>query len=132
MAVLDVLKTGAIVEKSTVPVAVMVSMGIALIAGLWFIGRYVIRTVGSGLTEMHPASGFSAELSAAAVVMGASLLGLPVSSTHILIGAVLGIGMVNRNTDWGLMKPIGLAWVLTLPVSAAIAAATVSVIRLIF
>ena len=64
--------------------------------------------------------------------MGASLLGLPVSSTHILIGAVLGIGMVNRNTDWGLMKPIGLAWVLTLPVSAAIAAATVSVIRLIF
>ncbi|MCM3907834.1 MULTISPECIES: inorganic phosphate transporter [Trueperella] len=132
VAVLDVLKTGAIVEKSTVPVAVMVSMGIALIAGLWFIGRYVIRTVGSGLTEMHPASGFSAELSAAAVVMGASLLGLPVSSTHILIGAVLGIGMVNRNTDWGLMKPIGLAWVLTLPVSAAIAAATVSVIRLIF
>ena len=132
VAVLDVLRSGSIVEESTVPMAVMVAMGIGLIVGLWFIGRYVIRTVGSGLTEMHPASGFSAELSAAAVVMGASLLGLPVSSTHILIGAVLGIGMVNHNTNWGLMKPIGMAWVITLPVSATIAAVAVSIMRVVF
>ncbi|QTG75713.1 inorganic phosphate transporter [Trueperella pecoris] len=132
VAVLDVLKTGAIAEKSAVPMAVMVAMGIALVVGLWFIGRFVIKTVGTGLTEMHPASGFSAELSAAAVVMGASLLGLPVSSTHILIGAVLGIGLVNHNTNWGLMKPIATAWVITLPVSAAIAGTAVTVIRLIF
>ncbi|MGF2951385.1 inorganic phosphate transporter, partial [Mycobacterium sp. THU-M116] len=76
-------------------------------------------TVGHNLTEMHPASGFTAELSAAGVVMGATVLGLPVSGTHILIGAVLGVGMVNRSTNWGLMKPIALAWVITLP-SAAI------------
>ncbi|MEW6918935.1 inorganic phosphate transporter [Trueperella pyogenes] len=132
VAVLDVLKTGAIADKSAVPMAVMVAMGIALVAGLWFIGRFVIKTVGTGLTEMHPASGFSAELSAAAVVMGASLLGLPVSSTHILIGAVLGIGLVNQNTNWGLMKPIATAWVITLPVSAAIAGTAVTVLRLIF
>lgn len=132
VAVLDVLRSASIVEESTVPMAVMVAMGIGLIVGLWFIGRYVIRTVGSGLTEMHPASGFSAELSAAAVVMGASLLGLPVSSTHILIGAVLGIGMVNHNTNWGLMKPIGMAWVITLPVSATIAAVAVSIMRVVF
>lgn len=132
VAVLDVLRTGQISENSAVPMAVMVAMGIALVAGLWFIGRFVIRTVGTGLTEMHPASGFSAELSAAAVVMGASLLGLPVSSTHILIGAVLGIGLVNHNTNWGLMKPIGMAWVITLPVAAIIAGTAVTILRVVF
>lgn len=132
VAVLDVLKTGEIRDEATVPVAVMVAMGIALISGLWFIGRYVIKTVGSGLTEMHPSSGFAAELSAAAVVMAASLAGLPVSSTHILIGAVLGVGIVNRAANWNLMKPIALAWVITLPSAALIAAATVSVLRVVF
>lgn len=64
--------------------------------------------------------------------MAASLLGLPVSSTHILIGAVLGVGIVNRAANWGLMKPIALAWVITLPASAGIAAFTVSVLRVLF
>ena len=132
VAVLDVLKTNTISEESSVALPVMVAMGVALIAGLWFIGRFVIRTVGSGLTKMHPASGFAAELSAAAVVMGASVLGLPVSSTHILIGAVLGVGLVNKDANWGLMKPIALAWVITLPAAAVIAGGTVSVLRVVF
>ncbi|MGF2946150.1 inorganic phosphate transporter [Mycobacterium sp. Lab-001] len=118
-AVLDVLRTNSIEGSAAVPAAAMPTFGVAVIAGLWFIGRRVITTVGHNLTEMHPASGFTAELSAAGVVMGATVLGLPVSSTHILIGAVLGVGMVNRSTNWGLMKPIALAWVITLP-SAAI------------
>ena len=59
---------------------------------------------------------------AVAVVMLASMLGLPVSSTHILIGAVLGIGLVNNRTNWGLMKPIALAWVITLPAAALLSA----------
>lgn len=124
-AILDVLKTGAIAEKSAVPMALMITCGIALVAGLWFIGRRVITTVGSGLTKMHPASGFAAELAAATVVMGATLLGLPVSSTHILIGAVLGVGIVNKAANWNLMKPIALAWVITLPASATIGAGAV-------
>ena len=132
IAVLDVLKTNEIAAESSVPLAVMVAMGIALISGLWFVGRYVIKTVGSGLTEMHPASGFSAELSAAAVVMTSSLLGLPVSSTHILIGAVLGVGIVNKAANWNLMKPIAAAWVITLPASAVVAAVTVSILRVVF
>ena len=132
VAVLDVLKTNTISEESGVALPVMVAMGVALISGLWFIGRFVIRTVGSGLTKMHPASGFAAELSAAAVVMGASVLGLPVSSTHILIGAVLGVGLVNKDANWGLMKPIALAWVITLPAAAVIAGGTVSILRVVF
>ena len=132
MAILDVLRTNEISSESGVPLAVMATMGVALISGLWFIGRFVIKTVGSGLTEIHPASGFAAELSAAVVVMIASLLGLPVSSTHILIGAVLGVGIVNRAANWNLMKPIGLAWVITLPAAAGISAITVSILRVVF
>ena len=131
-AVLDVLRTGEMGASAAIPPAAMVTFGIALIVGLWFIGKEVIATVGHNLTKMHPASGFSAELSAAAVVMLASLLGLPVSSTHILIGAVLGIGLVNRQTNWGLMKPIALAWVITLPAAAILSALAFIGLRAMF
>ncbi|AZA14216.1 inorganic phosphate transporter [Corynebacterium choanae] len=131
-AVIDVLKTDAVNAKVAVPGAAMLTMGIALVSGLWFIGRYVIKTVGSDLTKMHPASGFSAELAAAGVVMLASVLGIPVSSTHILIGAVLGVGVVNRAANWKLMKPIGMAWVITLPVAAVIASLCVLALRAVF
>jgi len=117
-AILDVLRTGQLGENAAVPPVAMLTFGVALIAGLWFIGKEVIQTVGHNLTKLHPASGFSAELAAATVVLLASMLGIPVSSTHILIGAVLGIGLVNKKANWGLMKPIALAWVITLPASA--------------
>ena len=100
--------------------------------GLWFVGRNVITTVGTGLTKMHPASGFAAELSAAGVVMGASMIGIPVSSTHILIGAILGIGLINKAANWNLMKPIALAWVITLPAAAAIGALGIVILRAVF
>ncbi len=131
-AILDVLKTGEISSESVVPTALLVACGIALVSGLWFVGRRVIATVGTGLTKMHPATGFAAELSASGVIMGASLMGLPVSSTHILIGAVLGVGLVNKNANWGLMRPIALAWVITVPVAAVIGAISVVAARAIF
>lgn len=120
-AIMDVIRSGSIVTDSQTPIptVVMVTFGVALIVGLWFIGKEVIQTVGTNLAHMHPASGFTAELSSASIVMLATLMGLPVSSTHILVGAILGIGLVNRNANWSLMKHIGLAWVVTLP-SAAI------------
>lgn len=131
-AILDVLRTNSLGEQATVPTVAMVTFGVALIAGLWFIGKEVIATVGHNLTQMHPASGFSAELAAAGVVMLASVMGLPVSSTHILIGAVLGIGLVNHQTNWGLMKPIALAWVITLPAAAILSAVAFLSLRSIF
>ena len=121
-AILDVLRTGEIGSQAAVPTPAMMTFGVALIAGLWFIGREVIQTVGNNLTKMHPASGFSAELAAAGIVMLASTLGIPVSSTHILIGAVLGIGLVNKQTNWGLMKPIAMAWIITLPAAGLLSA----------
>ncbi len=120
-AILDVLRTGGISATAPIPQPAMICFGVMLIVGLWFIGKEVIATVGTHLTKMHPSSGFTAELSAASVVMLASILGLPVSSTHILVGAVLGIGLVNRNANWKLMKPIAMAWVITLPVAGVIA-----------
>lgn len=132
VAILDVLKTGAIGAEAVVPMPALATFGIALIVGLWFVGRNVIATVGHGLTKMHPSSGFAAEIAAAAVVMAASVMGLPVSSTHILIGAVLGVGMVNHSANWKLMRPIALAWIITLPISAAIGAVGVLGISAIF
>ncbi|MSN95934.1 inorganic phosphate transporter [Campylobacter sp. FMV-PI01] len=131
-AVIDTLATNSVNKETLISPVVMVTFAISLIAGLWFIGKEVIQTVGSNLTKIHPASGFSAELSAASIVMMASILGLPVSSTHILIGAVLGIGIVNSDTNWKLMKPIALAWIITLPVAALISSISFLIIRAIF
>lgn len=131
-AIMDVIRTNEIASQAAVPPAVMLTFGVALIVGLWFIGKEVIQTVGTNLAKMHPASGFSAELAAAAVVMGASTMGLPVSSTHTLVGAVLGIGIVNRDTNWALMKPIGLAWVITLPAAASMSAISYLLLSNIF
>ena len=123
-AILEVLKTESLALAAPIPAYAMLAFGIALVAGLWFIGKEVIATVGTHLAAMSPASGFTAELSAAIVVLLASSMGLPVSSTHILVGAVLGIGLVNRNANWRLMKPIALAWIITVPIACMIAAGT--------
>ena len=131
-AIIDTMATNSINPSTPVPQQIMIMFAVALIAGLWFIGKEVIATVGTNLTKIHPASGFSAELASAIVVMAASVLGLPISSTHVLIGAILGIGLVNRSTNWSLMKPIGLAWIITLPVSALLSAFAFVLLRHVF
>ena len=131
-AIIDTMATNSINPSTPVPQQIMIMFAVALIAGLWFIGKEVIATVGTNLTKIHPASGFSAELASAIVVMAASVLGLPISSTHVLIGAILGIGLVNHSTNWSLMKPIGLAWIITLPVSALLSAFAFVLLRHVF
>lgn len=131
-AIIDTMATNSINPSTPVPQQIMIMFAVALIAGLWFIGKEVIATVGTNLTKIHPASGFSAELASAVVVMAASVLGLPISSTHVLIGAILGIGLVNHSTNWSLMKPIGLAWIITLPVSSLLSAFAFVLLRHVF
>ena len=121
-AILDVLKTGSINATAPVPGIAMVTFGISLVVGLWFLGKEVITTIGSKLAEILPTTGFSAELAASTVILLATKLGIPVSSTHILIGAVLGIGILNRDANWKMVKPIVLAWVITLPIAGGSAA----------
>lgn len=121
-AVLDILQTNKVNGESPVPFIAMVTFGVALVAGLWFIGKEVIATVGNKITEIFPVTGFTAELAATFVILFATVLGIPVSSTHILVGAVLGIGIFNKDANWKLMKPIAIAWIITLPVSGGLAA----------
>lgn len=121
-AILDVLKNGTINATSPVPFAALAMFGVALVVGLWFLGKEVITTVGSKLATIRPTTGFSAELGASIVILLATQFGIPVSSTHILIGAILGIGVYNKNANWTMMKPIGLAWIITLPAAGIMAA----------
>ncbi len=131
-AIIDVLATGEISSKAPIPAIAMATFGIALVAGLWFLGKEVIKTVGTRLAEIFPVTGFAAELGASAVILAATKLGIPVSSTHILIGAVIGIGVLNRDANWKLMKPIAMAWVITLPVAGIMSAIFFFILKALF
>ena len=131
-AIIDVLATGELNAKAPIPAIAMLTFGIALIAGLWFLGKEVITTVGTRLAEIFPVTGFAAELGASAVILMATKLGIPVSSTHILIGAVIGIGVLNRDANWKLMKPIFMAWIITLPAAAIMSAIFFFILKAIF
>jgi len=131
-AIIDILATGQINTEAPVPMIAMATFGVALVAGLWFIGKEVIDTVGSRITEIFPVTGFAAELGATLVILLATKMGIPVSSTHILVGAVIGIGMLNRNANWALMRPIAMAWVITLPVAGALAATFFFILKIVF
>ena len=131
-AIIDILATGQINAESPVPIIAMATFGIALVAGLWFIGKEVIQTVGSRITEIFPVTGFAAELGATLVILAATKLGIPVSSTHILIGAIIGIGMINRNANWALMRPIAMAWIITLPAAGIMSAIFFALLKITF
>lgn len=131
-AVIDVLATGKISAEAPVPSIVMFTFGVSLIVGLWFIGKEVIATVGTRLAEIFPVTGFAAELGATTVILAATKLGIPVSSTHILIGAVLGIGVLNKDANWSLMKPIAMAWIITLPAAALMSAIIFMILKTAF
>lgn len=131
-AILDILATGQINSEAPVPVIAMATFGVALVAGLWFIGKEVIETVGNRITEIFPVTGFAAELGATLVILFATKLGIPVSSTHILVGSIIGIGLFNRNANWALMKPIAMAWIVTLPAAATMAAIFFFILKAVF
>ncbi len=95
--------------------------GVGIILGLATWGYKVIATVGEKITELTPSRGFAAALAAATTIVLASRLGIPVSTTHILVGAVLGVGLARGigALDLGVVGRILLSWVATLPIAAA-------------
>jgi PiT family inorganic phosphate transporter len=104
------------------------NLGLALVAvvmaaGGVLNGRRVAETMSRKITDMNPGQGFTANLVTALLVTGASRLGLPVSTTHVSVGSLFGIGLVNRSARWKAVLTILLAWVTTLPLGAALAAA---------
>jgi PiT family inorganic phosphate transporter len=107
--------------------AVSPNVGLVLVAVVMAIGgvmnaRKVAETMSKKITRMNPGQGFTANLVTAIMVAGASRFGLPVSTTHVSVGSLFGIGIVNRTAKWKMIMAILLAWVTTLPIGAALAA----------
>lgn len=120
-AVVGVVQSGGeVAQKSALPVWVLILGGGGIVAGLLMYGKHVIATVGKHITELTPSRGFACELSAATTVVLASGTGLPISTTHTLVGAVLGVGLARGigalNLD--VVKTIFLSWIVTLPAGA--------------
>jgi len=111
---------GEIVAKSATPVWILLLGGFGIVFGLITYGHKVIATVGSGITELTPSRGFAATLGAATTVVVASGTGLPISTTHTLVGAVLGVGLARGigALNMGVIQTIFLSWIVTLPAGA--------------
>jgi inorganic phosphate transporter, PiT family len=110
-------------EHFEVPIWVMAACAMAMGAGTMSGGVRIIKTMGTKIIDLKPIHGFAAETSAAATILAASHLGLPVSTTHVISGAIMGVGSSQRVSAvrWGVTARIAWAWVLTIPISAAIA-----------
>src|SRR3954449_8248608 len=115
-----------------VPDWVVVSSATAIALGTYTGGWRIIRTMGSRIIKMDPAQGFAAQGAGAAVILSASHAGFPLSTTHVMSGAIMGAGAAKRLSAgrWGVAGNIAVAWVLTLPASAAVGGLTYAVVAL--
>jgi PiT family inorganic phosphate transporter len=100
----------------------MILVAIAMALGGLISAKQVAQTLSHKITGMNPGQGFAANLATALLVTTASLHGHPVSTTHVSVGALLGIGITTRQAKWKTAIPVLAAWVITLPVSALVAA----------
>ncbi len=118
-------------ETSGVPKWVVVACALTMAAGTAGGGMRIIRTMGQRLVKLQPVQGFAAETSAACVIYGASMLGVPVSTTHVISTSIMGVGATKRlnAVKWGVVERIVMAWLLTLPVTGLIGALLVWILR---
>ncbi len=122
-AVIGAAQTGSIAAKSALPLWVLMLGGGGIVIGLATFGRHVIATVGKKITQLTPSRGFAAELAAATTIVIASGTGIPISTTHTLVGAVLGVGMARgiEAIDLRVVARILVSWVVTIPAGAFLA-----------
>jgi PiT family inorganic phosphate transporter len=128
-----VLIAGGIQSDFHVPSWVIAASSTAIALGTMSGGWRIVRTMGTRLTRLQPRSGFCAETGAAASILFATWLGLPVSSTHAIAGAIAGVGSIQRTraVRWRLARGIVAAWILTIPAAAVVAALVYHMIRFI-
>ncbi len=114
---------GSVAREAAVSIWILLLGGGGIVLGLLMYGTQVMTTVGSNITELTPSRGFAATLAAAATVVLASGTGLPISTTHTLVGAVLGVGMARGISalNLGVVRNIFMSWVITLPAGAVLA-----------
>ncbi len=123
-AVVSIVNSGGLIEQqSMLPSWVLMLGAMGIVAGLVMYGHKVIATVGAGITELTPSRGFCCNLSASTTVVLASGTGLPISTTHTLVGAVLGVGLARGISALNLrvIGSIFMSWIITLPAGAILA-----------
>ena len=124
-AVVSIISSGGdVVQKSALPLWILILGGTGIVVGLATMGYRVMKTIGTKITALTPSRGYCATLAAASIVVLASRTGLPVSTTHIAVGAVIGVGLARGvgAIDLRVIGGIVVSWFVTLPVGAVLAA----------
>ncbi len=124
------LVSGGFIQTMEVPTLVKILCALAMALGTSVGGWKIIRTVGGKIFKMHPIHGFAADLNSAVVIFSATLLHLPVSTTHVVSGSIMGVGSAQRvkAVHWSVARQMVTAWVMTIPCTAVIGAASYFVI----
>jgi len=134
-AVVSIVNSGGrVAAESMLPTWILMLGGMGIVLGLVMYGKRVIATVGQNITELTPSRGFAATLAAAATVVLASGTGLPISTTHTLVGAVLGVGLARgmEALNMTVIRNIFMSWIVTLPAGGLLAIVFFYVLRGVF
>jgi PiT family inorganic phosphate transporter len=133
-AVISIAREDVVTQSAPVSIWVLLLGGMGIVIGLATFGRHVIATVGKKITHLTPSRGFAAELAAATTIVIASGTGIPVSTTHTLVGAVLGVGMARGISaiDLNVVRRIFMSWLITIPAGAILSIVFYFVLKTIF
>lgn len=133
-AVVSVAKTGVVTQSASMPIWILLVGGVGIVVGLATLGWKVMATIGEKITHLTPSRGFAAELAASSTIVIASATGLPVSTTHTLVGAVLGVGMARGigAIDLRVVGKIFLSWIVTIPAGAILAVIFFYIFKFVF
>jgi inorganic phosphate transporter, PiT family len=133
-AAVEVLTTGKIVSHAQIPTWALAMGGVGIVIGLATWGWRVIETIGKKITELTPTRGFAAEFGAATTVLIASRLGMPISTTHTLVGSVIGVGLARgiNALDMRTTRDILISWLVTVPAGAALTVFIYFLIQAVF
>ncbi|PLZ98423.1 phosphate permease [Fischerella thermalis CCMEE 5268] len=133
-AIVYIHNTGTVpIGGIAIPIWILVLGGAGIVIGLAIWGKKVIATIGESIISLQPSSGFCAELATASTILLASRLGLPVSTSHALVGGVVGVGLVQnpKSVQFKTLQGIATAWLVTVPVSAGLSAVIFSIARIL-
>ena len=128
------LFSGGFISEFEVPTYVKVMCALAMAMGTATGGWRIIKTVGGKIFKLEPPSGFAADLNSSSVVFGATLLNLPVSTTHVVSGSIMGVGTAKRinAVHWNVAQQMVKAWGITIPITAAIGASAFFLVEAVF
>ena len=126
------LLAGGYIDVFEVPTYVKVLAALAMASGTACGGWRIIKTIGGKIFKLQPISGFAADLNSSIIIFGATLLHLPVSTTHVVSGSIMGVGAAKRinAVRWGVAQQMVIAWVMTIPCTAVMGAITYKIVMM--